>query len=70
MKDAGINTPVFKPQSTRSAPTSAAKAASVPIHENMNTAGWRSDFTFAKCYYRAVTNESNFAEALLTSSKQ
>ena len=39
MKDAGINTSVFKPHSTRGAATSAAKAANVPIHEIMNTAG-------------------------------
>ena len=72
MKDAGINTSVFKPHSTRSAATSAAKAANVPIHEIMNTAGWRSDSTFAKFYDRPITNDSNFAEAILatcTSSK-
>ena len=65
MKDAGINTSVFKPHSTRSAATSAAKAANVPIHEIMNTAGWRSDSTFAKFYDRPITNDSNFAEAIL-----
>lgn len=70
MKDAGINTSVFKPHSTRGAATSAAKAANVPIHEIMNTAGWRSDSTFAKFYDRPITNESNFAEAILTSSSQ
>ena len=70
MKDAGINTSVFKPHSTRGAATSTAKAANVPIHEIMNTAGWRSDSTFAKFYDRPVTNESNFAEAILTSSNQ
>ena len=42
MKDAGINTSVFKPHSTMGAATSAAKAANVRIHEIMNTAGWRS----------------------------
>ena len=70
MKDAGINTSVFKPHSTRGAATSAAKAANVPIHEIMNTAGWRSDSTFAKFYDRPITNESNFAEAVLSSSNQ
>ena len=48
MKDAGINTSVFKPHSTGGAATSAAKDANVPIREIMNTAGWRSDSTFAK----------------------
>ena len=70
MKDAGINTSVFKPHSTWVAATSTAKAANVPIHEIMNTAGWRSDSTFAKFYDRPVKNESNFAEAILTSSNQ
>lgn len=70
MKDAGINTSVFKPHSTRGAATSAAKAANVPIHEIMHTAGWRSDSTFAKFYDRPITNESTFAEAILTSSNQ
>ena len=70
MKDAGINTSVFKPHSTRGAATSAAKAANVPIHEIMNTVGWHSDSTFAKFYDRPVTNKSNFAEAILTSSNQ
>ena len=70
MKDAGINTSVFKFHSTRGAATSAAKAANVPIHEIMHTAGWRSDSIFAKFYDRPITNESNFAEAILTSSNQ
>ena len=73
MKDAGIDTSVFKPHSTRGAATSAAKAAkaaNVPIREIVNTAGWRSDSTFAKFYDCPITNESNFAEAILTSSSQ
>ena len=65
MQAAGINTSVFKPHSTWGAATSAAKAANVPIHEIMNTAGWRSDSTFAKFCDRPITSESNFAEAIL-----
>ena len=48
MKAAGVDTTVFKPHSTRGAAASAAKAANVPIQGIMNTAGWRSDPTFAK----------------------
>ena len=48
MKDVGIDTTVFKPDSTRGASTSAAKALNVPVQVTMNTAGWRSDSTFAK----------------------
>ena len=42
MTAAGIDTSIFKPHSTRSAATSAAKVADVPLDEIMATAGWRS----------------------------
>ena len=59
MKDAGIDTTVFKPHSTRGASTSAAKALNVPVQVIMNTAGWRSDSTFAKFYDRPVLTANN-----------
>ena len=65
MKAAGIDTNIFKPHSTRSASTSAAKAANVPIQEIMTIAGWRSDSVFAKFYNRPVRDESSFAKAVL-----
>ena len=65
MQDAGINTSVFT-----GAATSSAKAANVSIHEFMNTAGWHSDSTFAKFYDHPIINESNFAEAILTTTSQ
>ena len=68
MKAAGIDTTVFKPHSTKGAATSAAKAANVPIQEIMNTAGWRSDSTFAKFYDRPIRSDNNFAEAVLSST--
>ena len=68
MKAAEIDTTVFKPHSTRGAATSAAKAANVPIQEIMNTAGWRSDSTFAKFYDRPIRSDNNFAEAVLSST--
>ena len=68
MKAAGIDTTVFKPHSKRSAATSAAKAANVPIQEIMNTAGWRSGSTFAKFYDCPIRSENNFAEAVLSST--
>ena len=70
MKAAGIDTTVFKPHSTRGAATSAAKAANVPrgIQELMNTAGWRSESTFAKFYDRPIRSDNNFAEAVLSST--
>ena len=48
MKDAGINTSVFKPHSTGGAAASAAQDTNVPIREIMNTAWWCSDSTFEK----------------------
>ena len=69
MKDAGIDTTVFKPDSTRGASTSAAKALNVPVQVTMNTAGWRSDSTFAKFYDRPVLTANNFAAAILGDKK-
>ena len=64
MKDAGIDTMVFKPHSTRGASTSAAKPLNVPIQVIMNTAGWCSDSTFAKFYDRPVLTGNSFAAAI------
>ena len=53
MFDAGVDTSIFKPHSTRSAATSAAKLASVPLDEIMATVGWRSNSVFAGYYPEA-----------------
>jgi len=63
--DAGINTSVFKPHSTRSAATSAAKSANVPLDEIMATAGWRSSSVFAVYYNKPLFNDSSFANNVL-----
>ena len=65
MLDAGINTSVFKPHSTRSAATSAAKSADVPLNEIMTTAGWRSSSVFAVYYNKPLLNDSSFANSVL-----
>lgn len=65
MLDAGINTSVFKPHSTRSAATSAAKLANVPLDEIMATAGWRSSSVFAVYYNKPLSNDSSFANNVL-----
>ena len=51
MFDAVVDTSIFKPHSTRSAATSAAKLASVLLDEIMATAGWRSHSVFAVYYH-------------------
>ena len=63
--DAGINTSVFKPHPTRSAATSAAKSADVPLDEIMTTAGWRSSSVFAVYYNKPLLNDSSFANSVL-----
>ena len=65
MLDAGINTSVFKPHSTRSAATSPAKSADVPLHEIMTTAGWRSSSVFAVYYNKPLSNDSSFVNSVL-----
>ena len=69
MKAVGINTTVFKAHSTRGAATSAAKASNVTVQVIMNTAGWRSDSTFARFYDRPVLAENSFADAILGNKK-
>ena len=53
MFDAVVDTSIFKPHSTRSAATSAAKLASVPLDEIMAIVGWRSNSVFAVYYPEA-----------------
>ena len=61
---AGIDTNQFKPHSTRAAATSRAKAACVPIHEILNTAGWSSSRCFDR-FYNKPLESSTFATAVL-----
>ena len=51
---AGIDTTIFKSYSTRSASTSAAHAANVPIATILKTAGWASDCVFKIFYKKAL----------------
>ena len=61
MLDTGINTSVFKPHSTRSADTSAAKSAYVPLDEIRATASWRSSSVFPVYYNKPLFSDSSFA---------
>jgi hypothetical protein len=68
MTNAGVDAQTFKPHSTRAAATSKAKAASVPIQDILNKAGWSSSRTFDKFYHKhIVSNEQTFATAVLSS---
>ena len=61
----------FAAYSTRHSATSAAARAHIPIHEIMESAGWRRESTFAKYYNRPLLPElppppqTNFIPALL-----
>ena len=65
MTDAGIDTSIFKPHSTRSAATSAAKVADVPLDEIMATAGWRSSSVFAVFYNKPLSTDKSFVNSVL-----
>ena len=64
MSLAGIDTDIFKAHSTRSAATSKAKEADVPIEEIMKQAGWSQVSTFATFYDKKV-DQGQFARAVL-----
>ena len=61
---AGINMSLFTPHSTRSASTSAADHAKIPLQTILQTAGWSNSVTFAKFYNKPVQKEGLFAEAI------
>ena len=61
MAATGLDTSVFKPHSTRSAATSAAKVADLPLDEIMATAGWHS----AVFYNKPLSSDKSFASSVL-----
>lgn len=71
MKAAGIDTNVFTAHTTRSASTSAAKRAGVPMQVILQSAGW-SNVTIFKTFYDKDVNveDSNvtYSDAILDRS--
>lgn len=65
LQAAGVDMAVFASHSTRSASTSAAMQANVPIATILRTAGWASDSTFRRFYNLPVTRDTTFASAIL-----
>ena len=65
MNAAGIDSSIFKPHSTRSAATSAAKVADIPLEEIMATAGWRSSSVFAVFYNKPLSTDKSFTNSVL-----
>lgn len=54
MTEAGIDTDLFKPHSTRAASTSAARRDDIPIDEILKTAGWSNNKTFKTFYDKVI----------------
>ena len=66
LKTLRIDTSLFRPHSTRSAVTSAAKKAKVRCIDGfMATAGWHSRSVFGKYYEKPVVTSSGFADCIL-----
>ena len=66
---AGINMSDFTPHSTRSASTTAANQANIPLKTILQTAGWSNSETFAKFYNKPVVKEGLFATAIQNDSQ-
>ena len=63
--EAGIDLSTFAPHSIRSAATSAAKMAAVPLASIMRAGTWTKDSTFRRFYDKPIDIESDFALAVL-----
>ena len=66
ISQAGIDTNIFKPHSTRAAAVSTAKKADVPIGDILRQAGWSNEQTFNRFYNKPSDNRGpNFSRAVL-----
>lgn len=63
MKDAGIDTTVFSAHSGRSASTSYAKSAGIPLVDILKAGGWTNAQTFAKYYDKPLSR--NYGNCIL-----
>ncbi len=66
MKDAGVDTDIFKPHSTRAASTSAASRGNLPVDTVLAAGGWASEKNFQMYYNKPVqTSKDDFATSVL-----
>lgn len=65
LKEAGVDTEVFKAHSVRGASTSAALKKGVHLSDILNTADWSKESTFKKFYYRS-NQEDSFSSRVLS----
>ena len=64
MREAGINTAIFQPHSTRAASVSKAFVHDVPVPDIIKQAGWKGDNAFAKYYLKPIEN-TQFSNTVL-----
>ena len=64
---AGVDTTTFKAHSVRSASSSAALNASVPVADILDRVKWRSECTFRKFYNKPVRKADIYQQAILNS---
>ena len=69
MSLAGLDTSIFTPHSVRSASTSSALRARVPLQTILSTAGWARHSTFTK-YYQKPIKDSDFSSKILKSAQK
>ena len=65
IKEAGIDTTIFKAYSVRGASTTAAANALVPLQEILDMADWSKAATFRPFYYKPISS-STFRETILS----
>ena len=65
LKYAGVSIKHFQAHSVRSAATSAAFVAKVPLGTILKTACWSKECTFRKHYNKPVRRDSSFPDSLL-----
>lgn len=65
MLKAGLDITKFKPHSSRSAATSKATQACVPVQDILKQAGWSSHRTFDRFYNKPVRKDSTIANSVL-----
>ena len=68
LKEAGVDTGIFKAHSTRGASTSAALTKGLHIKDILDTADWSCESTFKKFYYRS-SQDNSFATKILSSEE-
>ncbi|CAC5369294.1 unnamed protein product [Mytilus coruscus] len=65
LKLAGIDTDMFKAHSTRTASTSAAFSAGMPINDILKAAGWGNESVFGRFYQKKIAPSTYLGDTIL-----